>query len=72
MKLHEIPKGSIIKHDCFDQDGNKLGDTITFHHIDGMYSYCTLEGIESPGNVLHLSAMTPLKKVDDHYEVDES
>lgn len=36
-------------------------DLITFHHIDGMYSYCTTEN----GSVVHLSVSTPLKKIHD-------
>lgn len=38
---------------------------IIFGHIDGMYSYCTTE----KGAVVHLSATTLLKKVDDGYEI---
>ena len=57
MKLHEIPRGSKIHAD---------GEVITFHNTDGMYSYCTT----SEGNVVHLAVWTPLKKVDDHYEID--
>lgn len=58
MKLFEIEKGSKIKWD---------GEIITFQHLDGMYSYCTLEN----GDVVHLSAMTPLRKINDVYEIDE-
>jgi len=43
MKLFEVPKYSRIK----------IGDTVLdFHHIDGMYSYCT----DSNGKVHHLAA----------------
>lgn len=42
--------------------------TIIFGHIDGMYSYCWLEGEED--KLVHLSAATPIKKVSkDTYEV---
>jgi len=37
----------------------------TFHHIDGMYSYCTMDD----GRAFHLGALTRVKKVDDHYEL---
>lgn len=64
MKLFDIPRGSRIKttltsgKECF----------ITFHHTDGMYSYCTLDDSD-PDNVLHLSVVTELKKVEDYYEI---
>lgn len=59
MKLKDIPTGSQIT----------IGeDTVTFDHLDGMYSYCTVNG--NPKIVVHLSRMTPLKKVGDHYEID--
>ena len=58
MKLFELKKGDKIMFD---------GVIITFHHVDGMYSYCTLEN----GDVVHLSVMTPVKKINDVYEIDE-
>lgn len=62
MKLWDIPRESKIV-----ADGISDGSTyIMFHHIDGMYSYCTTE----KGGVIHLSAATPLKQVGDHYELD--
>lgn len=63
INLYEIPKGSKIKI----EEG-----FITFHNIDGMYSYCTCDWVKDDdlgGNVIHLSAVTPLKKVDDYYEI---
>jgi hypothetical protein len=66
MKLYEIPKGSQIKttlnsgKECF----------ITFHHLDGAYSYCTLDDGD-PDNVIHLSANTSLKKINDYYVLEE-
>lgn len=36
MKLYEVPRHSRIRL----KDGRELD----FHHIDGMYSYCTDEG----------------------------
>lgn len=61
MKLYEIPRESKIIDDTIS-DGSSF---IIFHHIDGMFSYCTTE----KGGVIHLSVNTPLKKVDDHYEL---
>ena len=66
MKLYEIPRGSRIKttlnsgKECF----------VTFHHLDGMYSYCTLDDGD-PDNVVNLSVNTPLKIVDDYYVIEE-
>jgi hypothetical protein len=40
----------------------RVGDTlITFHKLDGAYSYCT----DEEGNVHHLSVTTPLILGDD-------
>lgn len=54
MKLYELPKGESIIVRAAD-DGREIA--VTFHHIDGAYSYCT----DVHGNVYHLSASTPLK-----------
>ena len=62
MKLYEIPKGSRIKEPCSDNS-----DYIIFHHLDGMYSYCTTE----KGGVIHLSANLPVKKIEDYYVITE-
>ena len=43
MKLFEVPKYSRIKVGGMELD---------FHHIDGMYSYCT----DSEGNPQHIAA----------------
>lgn len=63
MKLYEIPRESrIVGLDA--EDGSTY---ITFHHLDGMYSYCTTE----KGGVCHLSASMPLKMVSEGvYELD--
>lgn len=64
-KLHEIPKYSRIKAETTDDKGNVLGDFIVFGHLDGMYSYCWVEGHES--EICHLGCMQTLKKVEDYY-----
>lgn len=51
--LYQIKKGSSIKVTLADD----TEDIATFHHIDGMYSYCTT----SKGGVFHLSTLTPLE-----------
>lgn len=64
MKLHEIPRGSRIKAET-SKNGAKLGDFVTFHTLDGMYSYCTVEGKEE--EVCHLSVNQELKLSDNGY-----
>lgn len=64
MKLYELPRESNAKIMVEVSDGSSY---VIFDHIDGMYSYCATE----KGGVVHLSASTPLKKVGDHYEIEE-
>jgi hypothetical protein len=63
MKLYEIPKGSRIKAETTNDSG-KIGDFIIFHHLDGAFSYCTVEGTE---DVCHLSANQELTLSDEGY-----
>lgn len=65
MKLYEIPRGSRIKAETTNSKGEKLGDFIIFHRIDGMYSYCTIEGLEN--EPCHLSATQELKLSEEGY-----
>jgi hypothetical protein len=55
MKLYEAPRYSTIKL----EDGTVLD----FHHIDGMYSYCT----DSEGRAHHIAAWANVEIVS-HYE----
>jgi hypothetical protein len=49
MKLYEVPRNSrIILNE---------GEELNFHHIDGIFSYCT----DDNGNIIHLSASTDVK-----------
>ncbi len=50
MLLYKVPRNTWIKVEDIE-------DPILFHHIDGMYSYCTIP----EKGVIHLNAMT---KVD--------
>jgi hypothetical protein len=54
MKLYEVPKYSRIRVG---------GNALDFHHIDGMYSYCT----DSNGKVHHIAAWADVEIVH-HYE----
>jgi hypothetical protein len=69
MKLYDIPRGSKIK--VRTTEGDDL--TITFHHLDGMYSYCTVDADQGAdaGKTVHLSASTPLYLSNDYYHVDD-
>lgn len=71
-RLHKLWPGEKIKEKCYDSKNQYLGDMITFHRIDGMYSYCTVDGVEEGKNVIHLSAMTPLVKYagKPYWEID--
>lgn len=64
FNLYEIPRDSRIKATTYGsadgkKRGKKLGDFIIFHHPDGMYSYCTVEG--KPQHVCHLSVVQQVK-----------
>lgn len=61
--LYQIPKDSKIYVEA--SDGSSY---VTFHDVDGMYSYCTTE---KTNGIVHLSRMTPLKAKDDGYEIAE-
>jgi hypothetical protein len=59
-RLRQLPrdKGIIIKWFVDEETGKEID--ITFHHIDWAYSYCTVWE-----RVVHLSASTPLEKVNE-------
>lgn len=52
MKLFDVPKGSRIRVG---------GVELTFHHLDGMYSYCTLDD----GSVVHVAAWEDVEVLDE-------
>lgn len=66
IHLHDLPKNDKEGTKIFVEasDGSKF---VNFHHTDGLYSYCTTE----KGGVVHLSVMTPLKKVKGGYKIAE-
>jgi hypothetical protein len=59
MKLFEVPKYSTIKL----TDGTVLN----FHHIDGMYSYCT----DKDGKVRHIAAWSDVEIVQPYEQEPE-
>lgn len=51
-KLYNVPRNTTIR----------LGETeLFFHHVDGMYSYCTTQD----GDIAHLAAWTEVEIVDE-------
>ena len=57
MKLYEIPRKSLIR----TADG-----VLNFHHLDGMYSYCTTAN----GEAVHLAGNAPVSLCEDGiYEI---
>lgn len=63
MKLFEIPYNSKLKVTT-----NRGEEIVTFHHLDGMYSYITAD---KDGEVMHLSVSTPLVKKGEFYEIEQ-
>ncbi len=66
MELWQIPKFSKIRATLLEGGENVV---LTFHHIDGMYSYCTIDNDKTGNPVVHLAAWTSLRKVGELYEI---
>ena len=47
-----------------DENGQKTGDFIIFHRLDGMFSHCTVEGTE---DACYLAANQNLTLSDEGY-----
>ncbi len=56
IPLYQVPKGSLI-----DVGGHLL----TFHRVDGMYSYCT----DQDGKVAHIACWAKFRKGNNIYEM---
>lgn len=76
LKLYNLPQrteNGIPIHGAKAQDSGE-DIVLLFHHLDGMYSYCTVQDPEAPndktGKVVHLSASTPLVYEDGKYRID--
>lgn len=70
MKLYELPARPdkpIEIHGLTDGDNKPV--VVLYHHLDGAYSFCTLETEDGP--VVHLSAGTPLKEINGVYVISE-
>lgn len=69
MKLYELPKNSKIRIKGLTING-ELSEELLFHHIDGMYSYCTA----NDGTVIHLGASTECELIENNktYEIKET
>lgn len=76
MKLYELPRIEdgvkiYLPRDWVlktDDEKALLIEYVTFWHIDGAYSYCTTPN----GDVVHLSASTPIVKHEDGYKIEGS
>jgi hypothetical protein len=70
IKLYNLPQrveGGLKIHGLKDDKDKDI--VVLFHHLDGMYSYCTIEGTDK---VVHLSASTPLITLGKgEYKIDE-
>ena len=64
-KLYDVPRNSRIKvvvNDKVPPAAPQIneGEELNFHHIDGMYSYCTRDN----GEVVHLLAWAEVKFIN--------
>lgn len=71
MKLYDLERGSkLLLHLKSPDDTLGTYQMCTLNNLDGMYSNITIDAAPDEGPV-HLAAVTPMKKVGDHYEIDE-
>ena len=64
MKLYEVPRNTwvkVLKTDKVPPGAPQIEqeDVVKFHHVDGMYSYCTMQD----GQKCHLAAWTEVEIV---------
>lgn len=65
MKLYDVPRNTwvkVLEETDPPPGGVKINqeEFIRFHHLDGMYSYCT----DIAGEVVHLKAWTEVEIVE--------
>lgn len=69
IRLYELPrdKNVKLKLSMSINGGEEQLETVTFHHVDGMYSFCTIDRLPEGKNVIHPAAFTSLVKEGDFY-----
>lgn len=69
LKIYEMPSPSPMR--VVDSEGEKRN--ATFHHVDGMYSYCTFDDeVLVPGKPrqpFHLHVQEDMVKIDGRWEI---
>lgn len=73
MRLYQLErdKGVKLKLPLSLNGGDEKDEFVTFHHTDGLYSFCTVDSLPKGKNVVHLGVMTKLKPEGDYYILDE-
>lgn len=70
IRLYDLPPRPENPIRIYGLSGNGGKIVVLYHHIDGMYSYCTVEDDKSNDlGHTHLSVSTPLVKHKDGYKV---
>lgn len=59
VKLYEVPKNSRIRIEGLEVNGI-LTEELNFHHVDGMYSYCTTDDDE----IVHIAAFAECEIIE--------
>ncbi len=65
MKLYDLQNGClkfrVMEEGKSPPEAPQIneGEELTFHHLDGMYSYCTKDN----GDVVHLAAWTEIELI---------
>lgn len=73
MRLYDLPRDSKLKMKLtlVKNGDQETEEVITFHHVDGMYSLCTIDSLPEGENTMHLSAVSSWKKDGDYYVLSE-